>query len=455
MKLHEKKYRVLAFFVLVGGPHAAPPSTLLYSMARNGIESAQSTECLLGRLSLDLLQEILVRLPLRSRLQPALSAKFLWLAASSPMTDGQAEKVPPLGALLPPLCLGVPCTWAPVPSNVFPPSRVSQSSSHWLLAGQTCTVVPTPKGNPKTLKNLGLSGGGTGALLGETKWSGVNFVRGVRLVNDIELAPHSDVVFVGCRIEGYIKQLAHGSLTLIECTLVRVARSEQVGSSTLGRDINGHDLGDPGVKVGTRGKLTMLGCRVTGPRDKPDIAARNYSEIDIQDCIFESGVSCGNLSVGYQAYGEQVAETPARFHLEGCTFKPTPLTQMGADYIPPEEAEDDVFLRGSRSVWYTGAVAHECRVRDNDFGGGLMFWQLLEGMMLLENNTFHGSCQSAALDPYQAGTEDGTQLRRSSSHVEVFVMDGATSTAVVKVRGAPTWLRHEARNGASIQTDTR
>ena len=423
-------------------------------MAHNGIESAQSAECLLGRLSLELLQEILVQLPLRFRLQPALSAKFLWLAASSPMTtNGQAEKVFPLGALLPPPSLGMPCTWAPVPNNVFPPpSRaVSKGGSRWLLAGQTYTVMRTPKGNPKTLKNLALSGGGTGVLLGETKWSGLNFVRGVRIVNDMVLAAHSDVRFVGCRIEGYIKQLGHGSLTLIGCTLVRVARSEQAGSNILGRDANDHDLGDPGVKVGTRGKLTMLGCRVTGPRDKPDIAARNYSEIDIQDCIFANGVSCGNLSVGYQTYGGEVAETPAKFHLEGCTFKPTPLAQMGADYTPPEAAEDDVFLRGSRSVWYTGALAHTYRVRDNDFAGGLMFWQLLKGVMLLEDNTFHGSCPPAAVDPYRAGTEDGAHRRRSASHVEVFVMD-ATSTAVVEVRGAPSWLRCEAKNGATIES---
>ncbi len=101
------------------------------------------------------------------------------------------------------------------------------------------------------------------------------------------------------------------------------------------------------------------------------------------------------------------------------------------------------------SPWYTGAVAHEFRVRGNDFAGGLMFWQLHEGTMVLDNNTFHGP---GAVQPYQAGTEDAANRRRSSSHVEVYVMDGETSTAVVHVRGAPSWLRHEARNGASIQT---
>jgi hypothetical protein len=427
-------------------------------MRRQQQLAGQPEEGMLGRMSLELLQEILVKLPLRARLQPAVSAKFLWLAASSPMTaDGQAAASSPLGALLPPRGLGAPRAWTAAPTDtlhttghaIFPPSRVSKCG-HWLLTGNTYTVVPTPKGNPKTLKNFALAGGGTGVLRGETKWSGLNYIRGVHIVDDIVLAPRSEVIFVGCRIDGYIKQLGNGSLTLIDCTLVRVSRSEQSGSSTLGMSINMHSLGDPGVKVGNKGKLTMLGCRITGPRDKPDIAARNFSEIDIQDCIFECAISCGNLSVGYTTYGSQVAETPARFLLEGCTFKPTPLAQMGPGYVPPQAVEDDVFIRGSRSIWYTGAVAHQFRVRGNDFAGGLMFWQLHEGTILLEDNTFHGP---RAAQPYQAGTEDAAHRRRSSSHVEVYVMDGETSTATVHVRGAPSWLRTEAQNGASIQTD--
>lgn len=408
----------------------------------------QSEKGMLGRMSLELLQEILVKLPLRARLQPAMSAKFLWLAASSPMTAGvQAAASSPLGALLPPPGLGAPRAWVAAPTDtlhrtghaIFPPPRASKRT-HWLLTGNTYTVVPSPKGNPRTLKNFALAGGGTGVLRGATKWSGLIYIRGVRIVDDIVLAPHSEVTFVGCRIDGYIKQLGNGSLTLIDCTLVRVSRSEQSDM---------YRLGDPGVKVGNKGKLTMLGCRITGPRDKPDIAARNFSEIDIQDCIFESASSCGNLSVGYQTFGTQVAETPARFQLEGCTFKPTPLAQMGPGYVPPEEVDDDVFVRGYRSLWYTGAVAHEFRVRGNDFAGGLMFWQLLEGTMLLDRNTFHGP---QAVQPYQAGTEDAAKMRRSSSHVECYVMD-ATSTAVVHVQSAPSWLRTEARNGASIQID--
>eukprot|EP01043_Picozoa_sp_COSAG02_P074016 COSAG02_NODE_14634_length_1252_cov_1.515178_1_plen_365_part_01 len=265
------------------------------SMRRQQQFAGQPEEGMLGRMSLELLQEILVKLPLRARLQPAVSAKFLWLAASSPMTaDGQAAASSPLGALLPPRGLGAPRAWTAAPTDtlhttghaIFPPSRVSKCG-HWLLTGNTYTVVPTPKGNPKTLKNFALAGGGTGVLRGETKWSGLNYIRGVHIVDDMVLAPRSEVTFVGCRIDGYIKQLGNGSLTLIDCTLVRVSRSEQSGSSTLGMSINMHSLGDPGVKVGNKGKLTMLGCRITGPRDKPDIAARNFSEIDIQDCIFE------------------------------------------------------------------------------------------------------------------------------------------------------------------------
>lgn len=435
------------------------PLTTSSRMPRRKQVAAQAEEGMLARMSLELLQEILVNLPLRARLQPAISAKFLWLAACSPMmADDQVAESSPLGALLPPPGLGAPLAWAAAPTNalhtnghaIFPPPQAPKCS-HWLLTGNTYTVVATPKGNPKTLKNFAVAGGGTGVLRGETKWSGLNYIRGVRIVDDMVLAPHSEVILVGCHIGGYIKQLANGSLTLIDCTLVRVSRSEQSGSSTLGMGNNMHSLGDPGVKVGNKGKLTMLGCHITGPRDKPDVAARNFSEINIQDCIFENALSSGNLSVGYQTYGAQVAETPAKFCLEGCLFKPVPLTQMGPGYVPPQAVEDDVFVRGSRSMWYTGAVAHEFRVRGNDFAGGLMFWQLHEGTMVLDNNTFHGP---GAVQPYQAGTEDAANRRRSSSHVEVYVMDGETSTAVVHVRGAPSWLRHEARNGASIQTAT-
>ena len=53
----------------------------------------------LASMPLDVLQKILVQVPLESRLKPAFAAKFLWLAASSPTAAGRSS---PLGPLLPP-----------------------------------------------------------------------------------------------------------------------------------------------------------------------------------------------------------------------------------------------------------------------------------------------------------------------------------------------------------------
>ena len=128
----------------------------------------QIRQGMLASMSLEILQEILAQLPLCSRLQPAFAAKFMWLAATS--TDGRNHDMSssPLGALLPPTALGSG-RWEIAPTGVqlsghfvFPPAQSSKTRNHWLLtgAGGDFSVVPTPKGNAKTMSRLALAGGG-------------------------------------------------------------------------------------------------------------------------------------------------------------------------------------------------------------------------------------------------------------------------------------------------------
>lgn len=125
-------------------------------------------------------------------------------------------------------------------------------------------VVPTPKGNAKSMKNLALAGGGVGVLRGATKWSGVNHFCGLHIIGDMDFGSKTLTTLVGCHVEGHIKVSTHGSLTMIGCT-----HSPRAGAKAL--------------RIGKKGKLTMLDCRVVhSAGTKGDIDARHYEEIDIQ-----------------------------------------------------------------------------------------------------------------------------------------------------------------------------
>jgi hypothetical protein len=222
-------------------------------------------------MTLEILQEILLQLPIAARLPPCFAAKFLWHAASA----GEAGSSP-LAPLLPPPALGPPRAWElapaddyclqqldkipfvaslPIGAAWFPPRAASKARNRWLLQSGPLdedgdpsiiyAVRPTPKGNPRALKNLALAGGGTARLHGATKWMGVNFFRGVEIRGDMTFGPGSQITLVGCHIKAPIKQLGGGgSLTLIGCTV----------------DAGPPRAGGYGVKLGADGHLLILNC---------------------------------------------------------------------------------------------------------------------------------------------------------------------------------------------------
>ena len=89
----------------------------------------------LASMPLDVLQKILLQVPLESRLKPAFAAKFLWLAASSPTAAGASSAASsPLGPLLPPAALGPPGAFEPTPAagpKIFPPKAASKKKNRY------------------------------------------------------------------------------------------------------------------------------------------------------------------------------------------------------------------------------------------------------------------------------------------------------------------------------------
>ena len=401
----------------------------------------------LASMPLDVLQKIFSQVPLESRLKPAFAAKFLWLAASSPSAAGASSAASsPLGPLLPPAALGPPGAFEPTPtarrsgddSPLFPPKAASKKRNRWSLAGHEFAAATTPKGNPKSMKGLALVGGGTGVLRGKTKWLGTNFIRGVHITDQVEISAKGRLTLIGCRIDAPIKLLGGASLTMIGCT----------------RRLSEREIG---VKVGVAAKLVMIDCNLIRVGEEltsgSPIYSRGYESVEIRNCTFDgvgmldlTGRQEGSSSDDAQDRAQERRDrAPSTFALEGCTFKPVPLSEMGSHYDVPDNPEEDIFMRGGLNMWYSGPVAKDFCVRDNDFSGRVLFWDHWEGTMRLENNKFHGADVGA----------DVPVRKRPQTHVE---MDGMTpsehypvSTAVVEVVGAPPWLRHEGKNGASVE----
>lgn len=107
----------------------------------------------------------------------------------------------------------------------------------------------------------------------------------------------------------------------------------------------------------------------------------------IQDSIFDG--NCGGGVVSAVGLDNSNGGDPAAI-LDNCIFKPKLAALMGPSCKALENADDDVHRRGGRSVWYDGAFTTDFRVRGNDFAGGFLFWQLLQGTARLECNIFHG-----------------------------------------------------------------
>ena len=398
----------------------------------------------LASMPLDVLQRILLQVPLESRLKPAFAAKFLWLAASSPTADGASSAASsPLGPLLPPAALGPPGAFEPTPtarrsgddSPLFPPKAASKKRNRWSLAGHEFAAATTPKGNPKSTKGLAVVGGGTGVLRGKTKWLGTNFIRGVHITDEVEIGAKGSLTLIGCRIDAPVKLMSGASLAMIGCT----------------RRLSGRENG---VKVGVGAKLVMIDCHLIRVGEEGGmgnaIYSRGYESVEIRNCTFDGvrGLDLTGQGSSSDDAQERRDKAPSTFALEGCTFKPVPLSQMGAHYEAQDNPEEDIFQRGRLNMWYSGPVAKDFCVRDNDFSGRILFWDHWEGTMRLENNKFHGAAVGA----------DVPVRKRPQTHVE---MDGITpsahypvSTAVVEVVGAPPWLRHEAKNGASVKCVT-
>ena len=411
--------------------------TVSPAMAR---ENAGAQQGPLAYMPFHILQHIIVQLPLRTRLTAGCAAKFIWLAASSP-ADASGAASAPLGELLPPTGLGVARRWEPAweaavvdrsltvyvgerplgKPCAFPPPAASRSRNWWSLAGHAYVAGQTPKGKPKSVKGLALCGGGTGNLHGATKWIGVNFVRGVQIHGGMELAAKSSTTLVGCHVRGSLKVMAHASLLLIGCRI---------------------DSGAIAVKGGSRSKLVMRDCRVSG--SKYAVSSRGFDVVDIQNCIFPNrGLTLTASSDGNAAMRKRA--TPSKVILQDCTFLPPTEEEFRLrhpDHAPLPNPDDQAWVRARAdnglNLWYAGPVAHEFICQRNSFSYEILFWDILEGTIVLDNNIFHRSL-------------------RDEHHVRVTGLnpvdfpDHPNSSFVLQVLGAPSWLRWSSEYGAEVR----
>ena len=270
------------------------------------------------------------------------------------------------------------------------------------------------------MKGLALCGGGTGNLHGATKWIGVNFVRGVQIHGGMELAAKSSTTLVGCHVRGSLKAMAHASLLLIGCRI---------------------DSGAIAVKGGSRSKLVMRDCRVSG--SKYAVSSRGFDVVDIQNCIFPNrGLTLTTSSDGDAETRKRA--TPSKVVLQDCTFCCTEeeyrLRHPNHASLP--NPDDQAWVRAADinglNLWYAGPVAHEFICQRNTFSYAMLFWDILEGAIVLDNNVFHHSL-------------------RDEHHVRVTGLnpvdfpDRSSSSFVVQVLQAPSWLRAKSEYGAEVR----
>jgi len=140
--------------------------------------------------------------------------------------------------------------------------------------------------------------------------------------------------------------------------------------------------------------------------------------------------------------------TPSKVILQDCTFLPPTEEEFRLrhpDHAPLPNPDDQAWVQARAdnglNLWYAGPVAHEFICQRNSFSYEILFWDILEGTIVLDNNIFH-----------RVPTDSVEHVHVSVAGLNpVDFPDRSSSSFVVQVLRAPSWLRAKSEYGAEVR----